>query len=125
MDFTKDFFNLMLDFGGEWSITKIEADHKDHKIYLYIEYVADYCVTPNTHERAVLYDHTEWREWRHLDVLQYSAYVRCRIPRVKCTDGKVRRISLGWADKHDRHTFHFETRVIDLTDINIRTYMEL
>ena len=28
MDFTKEFFNLILDFGDEWVITGIDADHK-------------------------------------------------------------------------------------------------
>lgn len=114
MDFTKDFFNLLLDFGDEWVITKVETDHRKLHVYLYLEHVSDYYEDPATHEKARLYDHTELREWRHLDILQYKSYVRCQIPRVKCKDGNVKRIALGWANKHDRHTFHFEIRVIDL-----------
>ncbi len=117
MTFTKEFFNLVLNFGDEWGIKKIEADHKKLHVYLYLEYVSDYYEDPDTLEEAILYDHSEQREWRHLDVLQYKCYVRCRIPRVKCRDGKTKQIALGWADKYDRHTFHYETKVIDLLQI--------
>lgn len=117
MDFTKDFFNIILDFGDDWALTKVEADHKKREVYLYLEYISDTYEDPDTLEKAVLYDHTELREWRHLDILQYKSYVRCRIPRVKCLDGKTKQIALGWTSKHDRHTYHFEIRVIDLLKI--------
>jgi len=117
MDFTKDFFNLVLDFGDDWAITKVEADHRKLHVYLYIEYISDHYEDPDTLETATLYDHTELREWRHLDILQYKCYVRCKIPRVRCKDGKTKQIALGWTGKHDRHTYHFEIRVIDLLQI--------
>jgi len=62
MDFTKDFFNLALDFGDEWAITKVEADHNKLHVYLYLEYVSDTYEDPDTLEKAVLYDHTELRD---------------------------------------------------------------
>lgn len=46
--------------------------------------------------------------------MHYKSYIRCRIPRVKNKDGKVKQIAVGWANKHDRHTYHFEIKVIDL-----------
>lgn len=117
MDFTKDFFNLVLDFGDEWVITKVEADHRKLEVYLYLKYISDHYEDPDTLESATLYDHTELREWRHLDILQYKCYVRCKIPRVRCKDGKTKQIAIGWTGKHDRHTYHFEIRIIELLQI--------
>ncbi len=114
MKITEDFFNLVLDFGDEWVVKDVETDHKQLHIYLYLEYISDHYEDPDTMEPAVLYDHCEMREWRHLDILHYQTYVRCRIPRVKCKDGKVKQIAIGWANKHDRHSFQFEKKVIDL-----------
>ena len=114
MDFTKNFFNLLLDLGDDWVITNIESDHVTHEVFLDVEYVSDYYEDPLDLSPAKLYDHAEVRIWRHLDILDYKSYVRCRIPRVTCSDGKVRQISIGWADKHDRHTYSFEVKVIDL-----------
>ncbi len=94
MNFTKDFFNLVLDFGDQWVITKIETDHKKLHVYLYLEYCSENYEDPDNLEQAKLYDHCELREWRHLDSLHYHNYVQCRIPRAKCNDGKVKEISL-------------------------------
>lgn len=114
MDFTKDFFNLILDFGDEWAIAGIQTNHHTREVFLDVEYVSDYYEDPKGLEPAKLYDHSELRVWRHLDILHYKSYVRCRIPRVLCKDGKVRQIAVGWAEKHDRHTYDFEARVIEL-----------
>ena len=113
-NFTKDFFNLLLDFGDEWVVVNIESNHKTQEVFLDLEYKSEYYEDPDTLEIAKLYDHTEVRIWRHLDILHYQSYVRCRIPRVLCKDGKVKQIAIGWAEKHDRHTYHFEIKVIDL-----------
>lgn len=110
----RDFFNLIMDFGDEWVVTKIETDHRLKHVYIYLEYTLDTYEDPRTLEPAKLYDHNEMREWRHLDIFDYKSYIRCRIPRVLCKDGKVRQISLGWADSHNRHTNHFEIKVINL-----------
>jgi len=114
MNLTKDFFNLVLDFGEDWVVKDVEVDHKQLRVYLYLEYCCGYYEDPQTNEQAVLYDHTELREWRHLDILQYQTYVRCRIPRVKGKDGIVRQIAISWAHKYDRHTYLFEIKAIDL-----------
>jgi len=114
MNFTKDFFSLLLDFGDEWAITNIESNHKTQEVFLDVECVTDHYEDPSSLTPAKLYDHAEARFWRHRDILHYKSYVRCCIPRVLCADGKVRQVSIGWANKHDRQTFSFEIKVIDL-----------
>ncbi len=78
MYLTKDFFNLIL-FGDEWVVIKIDVDHKKLQVYIDLEYKSDYYEDPETFYPAKLYDHSELREWRHLDILHYRSYVRCRI----------------------------------------------
>lgn len=114
MNVAEDFFNLILDFGDDWVVKKVETDFQQNNVYLYLGYVHEHYFDPDTHEPAILYDHSEMREWRHLDILQYHTYIRCRVPRVKCKDGSVKQISLGWAGKHDRHSYLFEAKVVDL-----------
>jgi len=46
MDFTKDFFNLLLDFGDEWVITNIESNHRTQEVFLDVEYVSDHYEDP-------------------------------------------------------------------------------
>lgn len=114
MDFTQDFFNKILDFGEDWQITNVEVDHSIHHIYLDLKYISDVYEDPDTLESAILYDHAEVRQWRHLDIFHYQSYIRCRLPRVKSPEGKVKRIAIGWADKFSRHTYLFECKVISL-----------
>lgn len=117
MEGLKEFLNLILDFGDGWIVTNIEVNTMKKIVYIDIEYSSGYYEDPITFNAAKLYDHAEIREWRHLDILDYSSYVRCRMPRVTCEDGKVRQIKTGWADSYDRHTFHFENKAIDLLQI--------
>ncbi len=113
MIFTKDFFNIISDFGDEWVITSVEADHQKKEAYIDLEYKGEKYFDPETESEVSLYDHAPQRIWRHLDIWDYKTYIRSRIPRVKCEDGKVRTIRYGWADSHDRHTYSFEIRVIN------------
>lgn len=114
MILAKEFFNLILDFGENWKVVDIEVDNKSNIVYLDLKYIGKEYIDPDSMEVASLYDHSELREWRHLDVLQYKTYVRCRIPRIKSKEGKVKQIRLDWASKHDRHTYHFEVKAIDI-----------
>ena len=113
MEFTETFFNLLIDFGDEWRIVKVESDHKLKEIYLDVEYCGDSYKDPKTGELASLYDHSPERLWRHLDVLDYKSFIRCKVPRVRCEDGKVKRVSTSWSNQRDRHTYSFEIKVID------------
>ena len=113
MQFTRDFFNLLLDFGDNWRIISVEPDHIEKIIYLDIEYCGTKYFDPETEREAKLYDHAPKREWRHLDIWDYKSYIRSSVPRVKCDDGKVKTIHTGWSDKSDRHTYSFEIKVID------------
>ena len=42
MNFTEDFFNLVLDFEEEWGVKSVELDHKKQHVYLNLEYVSEY-----------------------------------------------------------------------------------
>jgi len=113
MQFTRDFFNLLLDFGDNWRIKGVEPNHLKKTVYLDIEYCGTKYFDPETEEEVKLYDHAPKREWRHLDIWDYKSIIRSRVPRVKCTDGKIKTINTGWSDKSDRHTYSFEIKVID------------
>jgi len=111
----KEFMNLVLDFGEDWVVTGIKVNSKLKTVHIDIEYCSKVYEDPTTLELgAKLYDHGEYREWRHLDILDHKTYIRTRIPRVVCKDGSIKRIHIGWASKHDRHTYLFEVKVIEL-----------
>lgn len=65
-------------------------------------------------EICKVYDHAPARSWRHLDTMQYKTYIRCRLPRIITSSGKVKTVQPNWASGYERHTFLFEHAVIDL-----------
>ena len=99
MKFTKDFFNIISDFGDEWNITSIEANHIKKEVYIDLEYGIDEYFDPQTEEEYKLYDHAPERVWRHLDVWDFKTYIRCRLPRIKNRKGEVKTIRCGWTGK--------------------------
>lgn len=112
MDFTENFFNIISDFGDDWVVKSVTTNHNDKAVYLDLEYCGEY-YDPETQELAKLYDHSKQRVFRHLDIWNYSSYIRCRLPRIINKAGKIRTIRTGWSNPHDRHTFSFEIKVID------------
>jgi transposase len=61
-----------------------------------------------------VYDHSEQRQWRHLDSLQFFTYLHARPPRVACPEHGVRQVRLPWAEPHARFTTLFERLAIDV-----------
>lgn len=39
MEFTSDFFNLLIDFGDDWKVTGVETNHKTKEIILDLKFV--------------------------------------------------------------------------------------
>lgn len=113
MFLTKDFFNLISDFGDDWVIEEFNADHNKKEVYLKMKYANNKYFDPDSDQECKLYDHAPERVWRHLDLWDYKSFIICRLPRIINSDGRVKTIKLGWADKHDRHTYSFEIKVID------------
>lgn len=114
MEFTSDFFNLLIDFGDDWKVTGVESNHQTREIILDLKFVGYEFSDPDTFEECSFYDYSPVRLWRHLDILDYKCYIRSRVPRIKNSQGKVKQLKISWANNYDRHTFDFERQAIKL-----------
>jgi len=54
------------------------------------------------------YDHAPERQWRHLDVMQFTTSIRARAPRCQCPEHGVVTVQVPWAEPHGRFTLMFE-----------------
>jgi transposase len=113
MRITKDFLNLISDFGDDWKIEDIEVNVVDKTAHIHMKFIGEKLFDPETEQEVTLYDHSPKRSWRHLDIWDYKTYIVTRIPRVLCVDGKVKKIAVGWTSNSDRHTYSFEIKVIN------------
>jgi len=67
------------------------------------------CDTPCAQE-----DHREERSWRHLDTMQFTTIISCRIPRIRCAKHGILTTIVPWANKYSRFTKLFEAFAIDV-----------
>lgn len=106
----EELYKIILEIDENWEVTSIEVDEKNEEIKVILNYIKAKAVDPSTNEECSIYDHREERSWRHLDTMQYKTYIKCQIPRVKNSLGKVNTISVPWADKLDRFTYLLEKK---------------
>ncbi len=111
--FSEQFFDLLLDLGDSWLVDDVKVNFKLEEVDVYIKYVGSKAECPETKSMCSIHDRRKSRRWRHLDSLQYKTFINCCIPRVKTPTG-VKSIDVPWADGFERHTYLFESLVIDV-----------
>jgi transposase len=106
----EDFYKIILEIDENWTVTSIALDDKQEEVNVLISYNKSKARDPVTNEECSLYDHRDERSWRHLDTMQYKTYIKCCIPRVKNSLGKVNTITVPWADKIERVSYLLEKK---------------
>ena len=106
----EELYKIILDIDENWRVTSIALDETSEEVNVIISYNKEKARDPVTDEECSIYDHREERVWRHLDTMQYKTYIKCTIPRVKNSLGKVNTIIVPWADKLDRFTYLLEKK---------------
>ncbi|MDG1277644.1 MAG: ISL3 family transposase [Algoriphagus sp.] len=112
--FTENFFTTLLNLEDGWEVQSIQTDLGKAEIYIRVSCRLDQLVDDQTGELCKVYDHAPEREWRHLDTMQYKTYIKCKLPRIIASNGKVKTVQPNWASGYERHTYLFEHAVIDL-----------
>ena len=115
MEDTRIFFEKLLGIKNPWHITKVTQNQSQNRVDLYIEHdkgIRFPC--PICEKFCSIYDHTEEREIRHLNIFQMATYLHLRIPRVQCPTDGVQRIEHGLAEPNGTVTFEFESLVLSL-----------
>ena len=67
------------------------------------------CGKPN----CSAYD-TKEKVLRHIDLFQYSTYLHCRVPRIKCSNCGVLQIKVPWAREQSHFTLLMEALILEL-----------
>lgn len=94
---------VRLERNGKELILHIEIDHKRRTKFIFEQ--RDYPV----------YDH-QLRTWTHLKFFEHKCQIHARVPRVKLPDGKVKLVSVPWADSGSSFTIKYEHDVIHLIE---------
>lgn len=111
----KIFFTKLLGLKSPWYITHVSLDDEAQRVDIYIEHqkgIRFPC--PECEEFSSVYDHSQEREFRHLNVCQFPAYLHVRIPRINCKSHGVQQITHGLADENSNVTYELESLVLDI-----------
>jgi transposase len=107
---SKDLFSMALGLQHPWKLNQVdfvtEADEKILRIDIGFEKGAKFS-DPDSGEPSPVHDTME-RRWRHLNFFEHTCYIHCKVPRVRCADGKVKQTDVPWARKGSGFTMLFE-----------------
>lgn len=108
----------MLGLAEPWTVTGVELSVDRRRVDVWVGHprgVRFGCPEPGCGHRALpVRDHSEEREWRHLDSMQFLTFLHARPPRVACPTHGVRQVRLPWAEPMSRFTLLFERLAIDV-----------
>jgi len=107
----KDFFGEIMDLSSPYKISKIKRGSEGStQVDIYVEIEKGF--KPSMFHRIHSYKE---RTWQHLDIMQYTCFVHCRIPvYYETRKSKHELLEVPWARKGSGFTLLFEKRVLDL-----------
>ena len=82
-----DLIQYSVGLDDNWEFDKLFFDEENQRVDVHISHSGDSLVCPETGEYGMRYDHRKLRSWRHLDLLQFTCFIPCRIPRTKSSAG--------------------------------------
>jgi transposase len=107
---SKELFSMALSLQHPWRLNNVDFIEEDGQKVLRInigfEKGAKFS-DPDTGRSCPVHDTLE-RRWRHLNFFEHTCYIHCNVPRVTCSDGKVKQVDVPWARKGSGFTMLFE-----------------
>jgi len=111
---TKELCELGLDLQEPWYVKEVTVEKLGSELLLHIEidhrkgsrFKVDESDYP-------VYDHQK-RTWQHLNFFEHRCQIHARVPRVLLPDGKVKLVSVPWANAGSSFTLKYEDNVLSL-----------
>jgi transposase len=98
-----------------WRVTRSDFDAATRRLDIHIDFAPGSrfpCPSCGAAD-CPAYD-TEPMTWRHLDFFQHQAYLHARVPRVRCANCGVKKITVPWARPDSGFTLLFEALLMSL-----------
>jgi len=108
----EDHYSQLLGINSPWEISSVDLNINEQKVDIIIEYTDDTGLCPECNATSPKHDDRNERTWRHLDTMQFSTYLHCQLPRIRCKEHGVKTVNAPWAGKNSRFTLLFEAFAI-------------
>ena len=109
----ENIFEILLDFSSEWKVERV-AINSENEVDIFMKFDLEEYKKNHIDDFEFVHDYSDYRRWRHLNILQCKTFINAKIPRVKLKDGKITSVKVPWSDTGKHHTYLFERLVIDL-----------
>jgi transposase len=102
-------YGLLLGIGSPWQVKEVDLKLQEQRVEVEVGYESGASVAcPQCGQACPRHDHAPQRQWRHLDVMQFTTIIRARVPRCRCPEHGVLTVHVPWAQPHGRFTLMFE-----------------
>lgn len=109
------FFKSLLGLEAPWRVVSVELKDEEKSVEIMVEWPESYkAVCPECKKACATYDHAGVRWWRHLDTMNRTTRICCRVPRSDCQEHGVKTMEVPWALGSSKFTMEFERQAIDL-----------
>ncbi|MDP2703946.1 MAG: transposase family protein [bacterium] len=97
-----------------WVISNIDLDIPGGGLDIVVSYAGKGGLCRECGTAGSIEDHREERSWRHLDMMQFTTTVHCRVPRISCPVHKRRTLITPWAGARSHFTLLFERFAVEV-----------
>lgn len=110
-----ELYQQLLGVVSPWTVSRVELSVEGERVNVWVQHAPDeHWPCPECGTLLSVYDHSEEREWRHLDSCQFKTFLHARPPRIECPLHGTRQVRLPWAEARSRFTLLFERLAIDV-----------
>lgn len=111
----KEHYGQLLNLVHPWMVGDVELDTEKLGLTIRVTTVpGEKLPCPTCGKPCSKEDHREERSWRHLDTMQFTTTITCRVPRISCPEHGVVTVNVPWAGAYSRFTELFERFAIDV-----------
>ncbi len=108
----EDHYGQILGIESPWDIASVDLKMQEQRVDIVIEYTDEQGACPECGTACPKHDNRKKRTWRHLDTMQFTTYLQCEVPRIRCATHGAKTVNIPWAGKNSRFTLLFEAFAI-------------
>lgn len=114
---TKQHYEQILGLTDSWTVSDVDLDTENLRLSIRINVDSGVKLPcPVCNKLCSKEDHREERAWKHLDTMQFETIIKCRVPRIRCSEHGIKTVVVPWADNYSRFTCLFEKFAIDVLE---------
>lgn len=110
-------FKQALGLSDPWVVTECDFDPKAKSLVIKIDFERGSRFKDEASGELCAVHDTRVRQWEHLKFFEHRTQLKARVPRIIGTDGKVKTVSVPWAEPNSGFTLLMEAFLLGLAKV--------